>query len=254
MGVPGNAVNNWIARLRVMLCDQVAFLVEDSNGAGDHGVCECAQHTTEDLSNPNNIVAVIMGFDLASRVFSLQLPPPTHPRFGAIREFLGMLGKGRMARIREEDNLLLTQEEVKERAEKAAAAEGSEKAIHPEKKHHFLIERDDSRDNSRTVPKSGEGLELWLLGTKKSHTRHHLASIMSKFFLEYVKQETKFEYITLEAVHPATEKIWTKLGAKVMYRAKTSEFELKEENGTCFPFTGVTYDMCSLDIILKKTP
>jgi hypothetical protein len=185
------AVSTWILRLRIALCDHFSFVVEDQGEEGKennwgYDNCTCAQHIAEDLAQPANIVAVIVAHDFASTIFSLKLPDPPRYRMRAIRECLNKLDDARIARIREEDNLLLTREEIQEREEKEKS--GEHKQVHPERPHHYTFKRDARRDNARTLPQPGEGLEVWLLATRRSHTRHRLAFCLSRFLEAYVSR------------------------------------------------------------------
>lgn len=291
-----NRINDWISRLRVCLCDHLCFVVEDSllddhlvkfppyppspydppssnnnnNNKGADEWCNCQPNTSYNIyppsftsssssssfsTSPSKIVACVVTHDLASRVSTLSPPPSLH--IGrSVRAFLSALGKRRVERIREDENLLLT-EEIRERQEKEEKdkKEGVAPKISKEIPHHLGKERDHKRDNEKTIPKSGEGLELWILATRPSHAGFKIASFVSEFVLEYVKRETKYKFITLDAAHPATEKIWRgeSIRARVMSRMKTREFEYEDENGKMIcPLSTLNYDMCCLDVDIKR--
>eukprot|EP00026_Physarum_polycephalum_P013202 Phypoly_transcript_13581.p1 GENE.Phypoly_transcript_13581~~Phypoly_transcript_13581.p1 ORF type:complete len:318 (+),score=61.47 Phypoly_transcript_13581:46-954(+) len=244
-------INNWMARLRITLCDHVSFVVEDTEFSGDPEMenCKCQENTSVDLKNGKSkrkgIVSLIVGYDLASRMVNFVAPSTFH-RGRAIRVILQKLGKKRMNRIREEENKLLTKEQrrVKEEREKEKEKEKAEKKeeIHSEIPYHLARERDHDTDTCRTFPISGEGLEVWLLATRASYVRHHLASALSHVLVAYVRAHTMFQFLAIEAAHPATERIWTSAGieGRVMARVKTQDFEFLDESGEkIFPFASV---------------
>lgn len=248
-------IGYWIARLRICLCDHLSFVVVDNEYTDEHphpkSTCTCAQHiipSEGDIFQPPNLAAAIVGYDLCTtvhamvnaRAVTLRRPVPA---------FLGILKEMRMQRIREEDNLLLTKEEKLARLER-----GKEKIpIHPSEPHHYLVIRNgQQKENARTMPQIGEGMDVWLLATRHEYNGMHLATSLSMFIAAYAKKYTNFQYLTLESAHPATEKIWRKIGATVQSRAKPSEFEFAGPDGPTFPFSTVMYDMCTLDMPLKK--
>ncbi len=213
--------------------------------------CTCAQHITPlegDIFQPPNLVAAVVGYDLCTTVHAL-----VNARAATLRRpvpaFLGILKEMRMQRIREEDDILLTKEEKLARLER-----GKEKIpVHPTEPHHYvLIRNGQQKENAGTMPQIGEGMDVWLLATRHEYNGMHFATSLSMLIAAYAKKYTNFQYLTLESAHPATEKIWRKIGATVTSRAKPSEFEFAGPDGSTFPFLTLMYDMCTLDMPLKK--
>jgi hypothetical protein len=105
-----------------------------------------------------------------------------------------------------------------------------------------------------THPHPSEGIELFNLATRKSYYKNNLALALSIVFKEYVTQFTPYYYITLEAGHPATEKIWAgkQIGGRVLSRVKISEYEIENEKGEIVrPFADLAFDFSCIDVYVK---
>jgi len=242
-------INQWTARIRVVLCDHCSFVIEDCGCAEKAVGRETENKKMDSRAQQPKIVAAILGSDLASCLSTL-----THSFLASKQKkiywsLLDKLDEKRMERIREEDDFLLSPEDGEEELEETRYAQETQGPP-----HHLWRKRDSTRHNARTLPLSGEVVEVWALATHPAYAQHRLASFLSRFFLAYVRAETEYSFVTLQGLHPATERIWKKLGARVMSRIKTRTWEFVDDDGaSSFPFAGVTYDICTMDLDIGKS-